>query len=358
MRSLHAFKLISVFALVLAACSPADHAPKNSFKPDQTYGEATPWTEIPADDGGQLRFAVIGDRTGFGIPGIFEQGMHQIGWLHPDFIIGVGDMIEGYSDDTAEITAMWEEFDAAVKNAARPFIYVPGNHDLSNDAQVKIWKERHGHPYYAFTYKGALFIALDSEDPPTPMKPEQAAGFHQTVAALRKDTDATVAGLRKYFAAARAEIEESKKTGKPLSAETIAMQAANDHLQIAKYSEEQVAFLKETLEKHKDVKWTFLFMHKPAWKMRNINFDKLEALLKGRSYTWFAGHNHYYTHEQRDGHDYINMGTTGGISHIEGPGEMDHTMLVTLTDAGPKYASIRLNGLMDLEGKTGQTRAR
>jgi hypothetical protein len=345
--------------LALAACSPQQQAANtNSFSPDRTYESATPWTEVPADDGGLLRFAVIGDRTGFAIPGIFEQGMRQIGSLHPDFIIGVGDMIEGYSEDRTTLIAMWNEFDAAVKNANRPFIYVPGNHDLSNDVQVELWKERHGAPYYAFTYKDALFIALDSEDPPTPMTPEQAAGFHKTVAALNKDPDATIASMRKYFAAAAAAVEESKLTGTPPSAEMQALQAANDHLQIAKYSEAQIAFLKETLEKHKGVKWTFLFMHKPAWKMKNINFDRLEELLKGRAYTWFAGHNHYYTHEVRDGHDYIDMGTTGGLSHKEGPGEMDHTMLVTLTAEGPKYASIRLNGLMDITGNTGQTRAR
>jgi len=359
MRRLHAFKFISILALILASCSPGEQKSQaNSFKPDQVYGDTTPWTEVPADDGGHLRFAVIGDRTGFAIPGIFEQAMKQVGWLHPDFIIGVGDLIEGYSEDRAVLSAEWDEVESMVKLAGRPFVYVPGNHDLGNDVMVDVWRERHGAEYYAFAYKGALFIVLDSEDPPTPMTPEQAAGFHKTVDAMKKDPDATAAGMRRYFADAYAAQQEAEKTGKPLSGEMQQMNAANEHLQVAKYSEAQIVFLRDTLARHKNVKWTFLFMHKPAWKMRNINFDAMEALLQDRPYTLFAGHNHYYTHDLRNGRDYINMGTTGGISHILGPGEMDHTMLVTLTEAGPKYASIRLNGLMDLSGETGQTRAR
>jgi len=107
-------------------------------------------------------------------------------------------------------------------------------------------------------------------------------------------------------------------------------------------------------------------MHKPAWKKEYDRFAQMQALLKGRSYTVFAGHTHYFTHEVFDGADYINMGTTGGLFSTDsengvplrlGPGTMDHAMLVTLTSAGPVFANLRLNGLMDAAGRSGQTLA-
>ena len=76
-----------------------------------------------------------------------------------------------------------------------------------------------------------------------------------------------------------------------------------------------------------------------------------------RPHTVFAGHTHCFTHETFDGHDYINMATTGGIRQRNGPGTMDHMMLVSLTPAGPVYANTRFNGLMDVAGETGQVRA-
>jgi hypothetical protein len=121
--------------------------------------------------------------------------------------------------------------------------------------------------------------------------------------------------------------------------------------------EEQRAFVAETLARHKDARWTFLFFHKPAWKSDDPNWPKIEALLADRPYTVFAGHYHYVSRERRGGHDYFEMATTGAIAHREGPGTMDHTLLVTLTPAGPSYANIRLNGLADADGQTGQTKA-
>jgi hypothetical protein len=51
------------------------------------------------------------------------------------------------------------------------------------------------------------------------------------------------------------------------------------------------------------------------------------------------------------------MASTGGVRHRNGPGTMDHVLVVTLTPQGPLYANTRLTGLMDLAGETGQVRA-
>src|SRR5215831_10708800 len=76
--------------------------PSGNFESDPHFTNAVPWSEMPRDDHGPLRFAVIGDRTGVARPGVFAQAMKQIGWLEPDFIIAIGDLIEGYTDDPVE----------------------------------------------------------------------------------------------------------------------------------------------------------------------------------------------------------------------------------------------------------------
>jgi hypothetical protein len=50
------------------------------------------------------------------------------------------------------------------------------------------------------------------------------------------------------------------------------------------------------------------------------------------------------------------MATTGGIMQRIGPGTLDHTMIVTMGANGPFYANVRLSGLMDVAGETGQVR--
>jgi len=99
-------------------------------------------------------------------------------------------------------------------------------------------------------------------------------------------------------------------------------------------------------------------MHKPAWTLASSQFDRIEAMLGDRPYTVVAGHNHYYRHETRNGRDYIQMGTAGGSSHQEGAGAMDHIAWVTVDGAGPRYALVKLTGLLDKTGESGQTLAR
>lgn len=113
------------------------------------------------------------------------------------------------------------------------------------------------------------------------------------------------------------------------------------------------------LARHQEVRWTFVLMHKPAWQLKSAEFAKIEAALGEHNYTVIAGHNHYYTHEERNGRDYITMGTIGAISHQKGPGEMDHLAWVTLEEgAGPSIALVKLNGLLDRKGESGQTLAK
>jgi hypothetical protein len=305
------------------------------FAPLTPMGGAEPWTARPTDDGGPLRFAVIGDRTGVARPGVFPQAMKQIDWLAPDFVIPVGDLIEGYEDDPAKVNQEWDEFEGFLKPLNRPFIFVPGNHDLTNAAELAVWRARHGPPYYGFTFKHALFLVLDTEDPPLPVAPAGAASFHALVDLMNRDPEA---GDR--------EVERTYFTRPAPAVETDVY-----------FSDAQVEFVRQALAAHPNVRWTFVFFHKPAWKSDSTNWRRIAALLAARSYTVFAGHLHYYEHTVHEGHDYFDMATTGAIAHRSGPGTMDHTLLVTLTPKGPAFANIRLGGLSDADNHTGQVRA-
>ena len=111
-----------------------------------------------------------------------------------------------------------------------------------------------------------------------------------------------------------------------------------------------MAFLKEALAQNPDVRWTFLFLHEPAWENPSESFKEIQQLLRNRGHTFFAGHLHYYDYDDIDGHEYITMGPAGASFHHEGPGNVDHIAWVTMTDEGPQIANIALKGLFDRKG--------
>jgi len=114
----------------------------------------------------------------------------------------------------------------------------------------------------------------------------------------------------------------------------------------------------DVLTQHQNVRWTCVFLHQPLWtKQKPTNWDKLEALLQGRSYTVFAGHYHGYTKYQRKNQRYFILATTGGASSLTGPatGHFDHITWVTMTDHGPLPANLLLGGIYDENVLTEQT---
>jgi len=308
----------------------------SGFRSDLDAAAARPWTAPPAPGAGPLRFAVIGDNTGVAKPGVFDQAMRQVGWLRPDFILSVGDLIEGYTEDRDEIARQWAAIDASIAKAGVPFVFTPGNHDIDNAETLDAWRQRRGAGYYSFVYKGALFLILNSEDTPKPMSAKAAADFYDRVRQMQLDP---------------------VKAERDVEARLAAGQPSAYGQEVVDLGDRQLGFVRETLARHPHPRWTFVVAHRPAWKMQSPSFARVQALLAGRPYTAFAGHTHYFTHELFDGHDYINMAGTGGVRHRDGAGTMDHVLMVSLTPTGPIYANARLTGLMDVTGETGQVRA-
>jgi hypothetical protein len=108
-----------------------------------------------------IRFAIIGDRTGTATSGVYEQIIAEIEQLRPDFVITVGDQIQGYTEDTVSINAQWDEYFDIVKKLTMPLYITPGNHDITNDKMLPIYEKRVGRPNYSFNVRYCHFVVLD-----------------------------------------------------------------------------------------------------------------------------------------------------------------------------------------------------
>lgn len=288
----------------------------------------------------EFRFVVIGDRTGQHRPGVFEDAMDKVERLRPDFVINIGDLIEGNSEDREQLGREWDEIGAAIDRLSVPFFYVPGNHDLTNAVQRDEWRKRLGADYYSFTYKGALFLVLNTEDPPQPK-----------IARMKLFEEYGGEAMKTVFAALQGDPAEARAifAGDPKLAELAGKIRASENVA---FSAEQVAMARDALAKHPKARWTFVLMHRPAWKVDSPAFREIEARLKGRPHTILAGHFHKYAHETRGGTDYVQLGTTGGIGGgaPDDPAVVDHVMWVSVADGAPRISNLKLDGIFGKQG--------
>lgn len=247
-----------------------------------TQGDITP-------PEGHFQFAIVGDRTGGHRAGVFPEALHRLNRLQPDFVMSIGDLIEGLLPNASMAHRQWDQFDGFVEALDMPFFYLPGNHDYNNPTLAKVWEERFGPSYYHFVHEGVLFLCLNSEE-------------H--------------------------------------------MMGSGD----GELGEPQFNYFENVLETHADVKWTMVFMHQPLWRQETTGYwPQLAALLEGRQHTVFAGHYHRYLKEEVSNAHYYTLATTGGGSLLRGPdlGEFDHFMWVTMTPNGPIVANVLVDGILD-----------
>lgn len=334
-----------LLAVIVAACAaPSATAPAAPLvAAADVPRSAQPLVQDPA----AFRFVIVGDRTGGHRAGVFERAMEQINLLQPDFVLSVGDHIEGYTEDRAELARQWQEIADAVGKLQMPYFHVVGNHDMGNETMRAVWRQRLGRDYYHFRYRDVLFLALNTEDPPV-LRPGRES--FSTANADEKG----YALFRQAVALMQNDPEEARRVAQADPALVRVMKILQDLDKVA-ISAEQVAYVRDALATNADARWTVLLLHKPAWKYDSPEFRQIEAMLGDRPYTVIAGHLHYYSHASRNGRDYIQMGTTGGTldTHPPGPGTMDHVMWVTMTAKGPEIANIKLDGLLDRCGAEG-----
>jgi predicted phosphodiesterase len=267
-----------------------------------------------------MTVAVLADRTGSARPGAFDATVATIAELEPDLVVGVGDLIEGYTDDNSA-RAEWDEVEALLAPLGAPLVPAVGNHDVWDEASQRLWRERRGDPYFAFLYEEVLFLFLDTEDPPVSLPPEIEKRAAQMKAAFEADLEGTQSRIL--------EAVRGRPSGASIPAEVA-------------ISLEQERFVQRVLTEVPSPRWTVVMMHKPAWKNDNASYNRIEAMLSERPHTVIAGHEHYYQYDLRDGVEHVIMGTAGGVWLRHGPGRIDHVLLLRFSDdeGGPALAKV------------------
>lgn len=327
--------IVLVFG-VLAGCNQTSQKlveEKGVFSYDQSViSDAKPWSsETFRNNPENFQFVIIGDRTGgANAEHTFALAMNQINLLQPEFVINVGDLIEGYPEDRADLNGMWDEADDLLGKIDMPFFKTIGNHDVSTPETKEVYLERYGATYYHFVYGDVLFMVLDSEDDSRPEPPEDI-----------------MEGLKVYNKLKVEDPEAAMKMLKEFMTDEAVIAALSTPVE---FPEKQMDWIKTTLDENKNVRWTFFFMHEPCWENPSESFKAIQALVKDREHTMFAGHLHYYDYDKIDGYEHITMGPAGASFHHDGPGNVDHMMWVTMTEDGPQMGNIALKGVFDRMG--------
>ncbi len=238
-----------------------------------------------------LRFAVIGDRTGGHQLGVYGQIVEEIQRMKPDFVLSVGDMIEGYTADTVRVKDEWEEYLQLIQRCTMPVYLSPGNHDIWDDAALPLYLRYIGAPYYSFDVRGVHFIVLDT-------------GRYGTV---------------------------------------------------EQFPNEQLAWLSDDLMTHSNALYTVVVSHIPYWIRTTAagEPDTLHALFVEHGVdAVFTGHYHEYFSGEYDGVRYTGVGSSGGSCDPGPTGLTYHFMWVTIDGDGISMVPIKKDAVLPWEEVT------
>jgi hypothetical protein len=262
--------LLSIFLLV-----PALFA---GTATSQTSADLTDLSQYP------VRFAIIGDRTGEHQEGVYGQVLEEIQRLRPEFIITVGDMIEGYTSDTTQLNEEWTGYFNLVKSLNCPIYFTPGNHDITFDDMEPMYERYVGKPYHSFDYRGVHIVVMDNS---------------------------------------RWEVT-------------------------AEWPKEQIDWVTEDLKEHQNAAATLVFMHKPFWynTLGDNKPDFLhDIFVKYGVDAVFNGHMHQYFSAEYDGILYSSIGSSGGDTEPTPTGLWYHFGWVTVDGDGVHAVPIEKGGV-------------
>jgi predicted phosphodiesterase len=197
-------------------------------------------------------FSILGDRTGDAQPGVYQEVWREIDAEHPDFVINVGDTIQGGNDATAP--AEWRALRPFWSRYGLEMFFTPGNHDIWSPASRRIYEQQTGRPaFYSFDYQTAHFIVLDNS---------QASDFSTSL------------------------------------------------------SDDQMRFLARDLARNNARDPKFVFFHKPFWLipvlLQNNQFPFQNLIAKYGVRFVVSGHTHHYSRSVDEGIIYLEAPSSGG----------------------------------------------
>ncbi len=249
------------------------------------------WSQEEAT--GTFAFAVLGDSRPAGkapyAPAL-ERLCADIGQTGADLLLGTGDYIDG-SSNQGVVRAQYSHFFqglAPLQSSKRiPVAFAPGNHDIVGiPANERIFEEYFGHLYFSFNMGGCHFIVLNTD------------GAHTS-------------GM---------------------------------------VDDRQLQWLRADLAAREDALFTFVALHQPLYPVDGHKGSSLDAHPQRRDALHalfveqkvdcvFAGHEHLYNHQEKDGVHYFITGG-GGAPLYAAPdrGGFHHYLLVRIE--GNRYEVI------------------
>ena len=264
--------IVMLISLFLPAVLSAQELETPSPRLVETVRDNTHQITIP-EEHESWTFLVFGDRT-TGTPEglqVLEEAVLDANRLKPDFVMNIGDMVQGYNATESWLQQM-HEYKAVMKILECPWYPTAGNHDvyggkfaseLPRGQHEKEYEEHFGPLWYTFMYKNNRFIVLFTDEG----NPETG----------------------------------EKNFNKP---------------ECQQMSDAQFQWLQSVLEKSHGADGIYVFQHHPRWLGENYGNDwnKVhDAFVKsGNVKAVFAGHIHRATYMEKDGIQYMTLATTGG----------------------------------------------
>src|SRR3989339_1759618 len=118
---------IGMNTLLVKGAAQQTESPKSScdFHIDKEPGP-NPWTHLNFhNDPNNFQFAIVGDISGRQRQEVFPEVVRKLNLLQPQFVMSVGDLIDGDTTNSDELKAQWQDFINNLKPLEIPFFPVP-----------------------------------------------------------------------------------------------------------------------------------------------------------------------------------------------------------------------------------------